>query len=264
MDIDLLVTGQNDVDYPLFRKFVHKNHKFFNRMLYGMNNGCDQTSEYTKYEHFIKDDLHDKVTFLDIDVMSNGSKDWRNVSVNKMLLHAKSEWILFTEQDFFIDDRFWNDLTSYLKLYDVISYYSRGRIWPAFMLVKKSIVDKTNKNFSVGTYNDLNEFDENAYTNTKHIVYNKFNVHSCDHFGKFTSDLLELTNKFLFLNDLNVNYTHLSGTTHNHYLIRHNKKELIYNINGFLTYFNECLNSQVNIHDLFKKEYQLLLNLMKI
>ena len=80
--------------------------------------------------------------------LTAGGKDWRDVAVNIALGKTTSTHILFMEQDFFVEDGFFDKLFRLGKDFDTIGFKDSNRLHPACLLVKKDILSKTSKDFS--------------------------------------------------------------------------------------------------------------------
>jgi hypothetical protein len=91
------------------------------------------------------------------------------------------------EQDFILADK---DIL--LREGDVLGFKEEGRIHPGFLKVKRSLIDKTSKDFT-------------AYPDE-----------GMDHFGKFVKELEGLTDDFTFLGK--EYYHHMAGLTQNYRL----------------------------------------------
>lgn len=208
---DLITCWPVNLDYPPFRMFIHLYRHFFNKVIVSwtpMESMWDFRSEV------MQDLLAHEVLFLESQARPN--RDWRDLATNLALLASDSPWVLFMEQDFFI--RSGGDLQKiWMKREhaDVIGYKEGGtRLHPAFLLVKRSRIEKTDKDFS-------------AYPDE-----------GFDHFDKFTSQLP----KPLLLDNMEIEngtgYKHMNGLTHNFNLCMRNEVKHIYKKDEFLDYLD--------------------------
>lgn len=244
-DTDIIVIAPESHDYPIFRKFLHEIKRDFNKIIYVFTK---DSSEFN-YSSFIKDDL----SFINFIHSNNKSNcDWRNVATNDGLEIVTGEKVLFIEPDFRIDRI---TLLNLQSNNDVISYYDNSfRIWPSFLIVKSELIKKTNKNFSAGYFDKITKLDSSNFKipMIKQKVTEK-NV-LVDHFGKFTSDLLEMTDDFYFLNESDTKFYHYAGITHNFSLCRANNLKHLYYPDIFLNYLKESLNCDVKHDKIFIDE----------
>jgi hypothetical protein len=231
-DVDIIIVAPESLDYPVFRDFLHKIRRKFNKIFYVFT----ESSGKYNYSDFIKKDLLN-IEFIHSHSQSN--KDWRDIATNAAIDRSSSDRILFIEPDFKIQ---LEDLYKLPNKCDVVSYYdSSGRIWPSFLCVKRSILNKTDRNFSAGQFDDINKLD--ITTNPLTIINKKNEL--VDHFGKFTSDLLSVTKDFYFLNDNNVDFYHYAGITHNFNLLRDLNLNYIHKPSEFLNYLKDNLNINI-------------------
>jgi len=91
------------------------------------------------------------VVFLDVEDKGDKYGDWRNQSTNYMIDASVGDWILSLEQDFFINNypHFFNTIKKAMENNDVIIYNEGNRFHPACMFVKKDVLKKTKRDFSV-------------------------------------------------------------------------------------------------------------------
>jgi hypothetical protein len=156
----------------------------------------------TTYDHgrpdfreFLKQAMP-KVIFKDA---GEDSESWRERCTLLGLGESKSDWVLFTEQDFlWKNDHFLEKVYAAAKDHDVIGIRQGTRLHPCFLLVKKSLLNQTNKDFSV-------------------------NGHGKDHFWNVSQELLEKGN-FVDIRDLGLyegtDWHHFSSLTWNLYRIK--------------------------------------------
>jgi len=234
---DIIIVAPESLDYPLFRKFLHDIKNDFNKIIYVFT----KDSSSFNYSSFIEKDLK-FVNFIYSENKPNC--DWRNTATNIGLDVSTGEKVLFLEPDFRIDV---NTLVNLQSNNDVISYYDNAfRIWPSFLIVKSQLIKKTKRDFSAGWFEKITKLDNKNFKIPmikQKITQNNILV---DHFGKFVSDLLELTDDFYFLNETNVDFYHYAGLTHNFNLCRTDNIKYLYNPSIFLNYLKECLNCDIN------------------
>lgn len=203
----MIVTNPYSIDYPLWRKFVKDNRDLFDQIIIGYY------QDYRKFNFrdFIMESMPD-ATHVDCGIVPGG-EDWRNWCVNPALKKSKSDWVLFLETDFIADRSFYEDLFSKIENYDVAGYSDKERttswqgelgdwsatvrLHPAFILVRRSLIEKTSKDF--GAHPDINR----------------------DHFGVFTEELRPLVadDKFYDLNKRN-DWKHYAGLYSNYMLVQ--------------------------------------------
>lgn len=243
-DTDIIIVAPESHDYPFFRKFLHDVKNNFNKIIYVFTKNCG-----FNYSSFIKDDLY----FVDFINSDDQSGNWYNQAINDGLDISTGKKILFIEPDFKIDK---TDLLNLNPNVDVISFYETGgfRIWPSFLIVKTELINKTNRNFSAGVFEKITKLNEQNFKIPmikQKIVQNNVLV---DAFGKFTSDLLEMTDDFIFLNEIGIDFYHYSGITHNFTLMRTKEYKSLHNPKEFLNYLNENLDVNVNKHPFYVEE----------
>lgn len=181
---DLILVNPYSIDYPLWRETMAKHQAKFRKIINGF---------YQDYRrHDFKDFIVENTPWaISVDA-GNIEGDWRNWTVNKCLPLVTSDWVLFLEQDFVATDEFWEKILEDANDYDVVGFtdVSNGgasslqdspewqvgvRLHPAFILVRRELIDQTQKDFGAHPENNL------------------------DHFGTFTDDLRKLNPRFLNL-----------------------------------------------------------------
>lgn len=244
-DVDIIVVAPESVDYVYFRKFLHDIRYNFNEIIYVFTK---DSSEFN-YSSFITKDLS-FVKFIHVENKSN--RDWRDIATNAGIECSNADKILFIEPDFKIDV---SDLLNLNVTNSVVSYYDNAfRIWPSFLLVKRDLLNKTNRNFSAGCFDQITRLDSKNFKIP--MIKNKITEKNIlvDHFGKFTSDLLEMTDDFYFLNESNIKFYHYAGITYNFSLCRMNNLKHLYYPSIFLNYLKESLNCDVKHDKIFTEE----------
>ena len=206
MKPDVLITWPSGCDYPLCRFQLSAFKDFFNKVI------------ITFYDHGTPDfrgflrSKYPEWVFLE---SPENSVAWRERAVNLGLDESKSDWVLFSEQDFFWkDDQFLHQVISATKLYDIIGINQGSRLHPCFLLTKRSLIDKTSRDFSVKGAN-------------------------LDHFSQFSKEILEL-GKFVDLKDLNLfsgrDWYHFSSLTWNLFRVKDLTPHEFHYLADFLVY----------------------------
>jgi hypothetical protein len=193
------------MDFPLWRKLMEDQRHAFNdvyNVFYNDNRECD-------FSPFIKQQTAGFVTNLDC-TYDYSTADWRDSCVNLALKHSTAEWVLFTEQDFYPHDpaAFYGNVFDRAEDFDVIGFADeRGdkpwrfgiRLHPAFLLVRRSLIDQTTKNFA---HNE---------------------GFAPDHFGRFADELLAQAPRYASLESLGklpeTHWTHWQGVVNNYFLV---------------------------------------------
>lgn len=222
---DVIVSWPDNCDYPVWRKQLANNYfNHFNQVIIVIT----KTNSGYDYSDFIMQRLSGYCAVVRSFPMMGG-EDWRNVAVNQGLSMSCSDWVWFTEQDFFIRDGFWEDLEEKInKGNEVISYYDNYRMHPCCIFAHKNVINKTSKNFG--------------------IVEGKL-----DHFGVFQKEVDEMFNAGKIEMDyIEDRYCeHLNGLSHNWFLLSSGGKPN-YGEERFKKYIEECLNCGVELHKHFK------------
>ena len=150
---DLLICWIKHADYPIFRETLRKHRDFFGKIIIYWS------------EHF-REDYFDKFIQKDLESLGNiqflpnieykyGEEDWRNIATNHMLQFTDSEWVCSVEQDWFSKD--WGSLLEMvneaMQSHDLVGWGAKSGakqfyIHPAFWFIKRSLLDKTRKDFS--------------------------------------------------------------------------------------------------------------------
>lgn len=207
MKPSVIIVWSRHTDFPLCRFNLKRYREFFQDIYISFSNHYLEGD----YTNFIRKDLEPLgVQFIDTIVTIGG--DWRDDAVNQALdIMLPVEHILFMEQDFLIKDK-----SFFEKVFkddnDFVYYLEGDRIHPAFACVRKNIVDKTHKNFSV--------------------------VLPKDHFGFFFDEVLALTsgkNIEEFGVKWREDYYHMQGLTQNYKCFKY--QEPFFRPKTFL-YFN--------------------------
>jgi hypothetical protein len=171
MKPDLLVDYSKHCDYPIFRRFLRRHRDFFGKIIIYFN----EAFRHMYYDVWTEEAMKDlNIDFIHSVEYKYGIEDWRNVGTQEMLKRSESEWICSIEQDFFAKD--WDKLFSAVseasKTFDLVGYkgyqgqagqehqtYLTGNYChPAFWFMKRSALEKTNKDFSADTKKGADHF----------------------------------------------------------------------------------------------------------
>lgn len=138
---DVLITWPSGCDYPLCRFQIQTFRSYFEKVIISTyDHGTPDFREFLKT-------AMKKTSFIDV---GYDDAHWREKCVLAGLEETESEWILFTEQDFFWKgDHFLETVLAETVNSDIIGIRQGNRLHPCFLLVKRSILDKTTKDFSV-------------------------------------------------------------------------------------------------------------------
>lgn len=192
--MDIIVVHPKEARYFTFERMIKKLHRSLFGKLIVIWSEDFVTGRYYGAE------VQASLPFAEFYNTPLGDGDWRNRAINEALEHSTAKWVLFLEQDFLCTDLIVDIFPSNPK--DVVGIYTETRpLHPAFLLVKRELIDKTDKDFSAYPEKGL------------------------DHFDLFTQQLTKLTDKIDVLNPKK--YYHLNGLTHNMRL-EAQKKPIVY------------------------------------
>lgn len=214
---DIIISWPRNCDYPLWRKMIREQRDRFNEVVVVFT----ETWQGDDYRQFVKDAMfQDHVLFVQSPQIGEG-EDWRDIAIHAALLHSiHSEWIWFTEQDFFPLEGFWEMVESESQMgVKAIGVKDGNRLHPCSLFLKRELLNTLDKNFG--------------------IVPDKL-----DHFG-------------LIQNQLEVNKTpigiipekywyHMAGLSHNMRLLEEQGSPN-HDISGFTKYVTQCLESGLSI-----------------
>lgn len=193
MNIDILVQYCVYNDYPIWRRMIKDYRSLFNKVILYPS----RHHGYIDLEDFSKRVFPE--TWADPVEIDYGVEDWRQAEVTPLLDYSDSEWVWFTEQDFFVDDwdKFYADIEEAMKTNDMIGWWQESQkfMHPCCLFIKRELLNKTDKDFS-------------AHPETK----------NSDHFAMITRDAERLGAKILKLQDIGYtnweNAYHLAGLTY--------------------------------------------------
>lgn len=147
MNIDIISQYCIYNDYPIFRYNIGKHRdKFKKVILYpSRHHGVIDLEQFSR-KHF------PQATWVEPVPIDFGVEDWRQAETDPCILQSDAEWILFMEQDFFVDD--WDKLFAYIEktmpYTDAIGWWNETAfpyLHPCFFLIKRELFNKTNKDF---------------------------------------------------------------------------------------------------------------------
>jgi len=222
--MDIIVSWPRHIDYPLWRQQIHDNRSLFNKVIVVFTD-MKTAKDYREFIKMVMDG--DNITFVDSDPWT-GEDDWRNKSVNTGLRYSDSEWVWFTEQDFFWKEGFWDLVTKHMDATSVVAMLVQGRMHPACIFAKRLLIEQTRKDFGV----------------TKDIS---------DHFGKFQEDIEHLAISKHFLSE--EFYVHMAGLSERMLLMK-DSKNVLYYPEEFKRYCEDCLKVSVPLHRDFEKAFK--------
>lgn len=189
---DIIVSWPRNADYPLWRQFIRDERQRFNEIIIVFT----ETNQGHDYREFVTQAMmRDYVHFVQSPPIQYGLEDWRNIAIHAGLLHSyNAEWIWFTEQDFYpVDKTFWEDVEQAERDgFEVIGVLDSERLHPCCMFIKRSVLEKTGKNF--GIVKD-----------------------TLDHFGLIQKSIKEQGIKTGIIST--DKYVHMAGLSHNMYLL---------------------------------------------
>lgn len=181
-------------DYPLWREWLKKyRDKFAKVILYP-----SKQHGTTDLEDFARKVIPE--TWVERPSIDYGKQDWRQAETDPCIALSDSEWILFMEQDFFCSDwdRLFGDMEKAMKEADMFGVWNASHfpyMHPCFLLIRRSTLDKTRKDFS-------------AHPETP----------GSDHFAMLTRDAEKLGARLIKLEDYGYkeweDYYHLGGLTY--------------------------------------------------
>ena len=195
MNADVLTQYCVYADYPIFRWNIKRfRDKFQKVILYpSRHHGVLDLEAFAKRQI--------KETWVEPVSIDYGVEDWRQAETIPMLKHAEAEWLLFMEQDFFVDDwqRLYDDVgRAIARGADAIGWWNQTAfpyLHPCFFLLKRELFERTR--------NDFRAHPE---------------IPGADHFAMLTRDIERLGGTIITLQSMGwenwVNAFHLGGLTY--------------------------------------------------
>lgn len=213
MKPDVIVSWPRNCDYPLWRLFMQTNRDRFGEVIIIIT----ETHQGPNFSEYLKTVFKPPLYRIAHSPMVYGGDDWRNIAVNFALeTYSRSEWVWFTEQDFFVTSASWFEAIDELaKNHDAIGVRDGDRIHPCSLLVSRDFTYRTRLDFGVGE--------------------------GLDHFGKFTKDLAALGARFAFVDRY---YEHMAGLSHNWRLVC-DGEPANYKPEEFYRYLSQCLDAPI-------------------
>lgn len=183
-------------DYPLFRENLIKYRDRFNKIILypSRHHGKIDLEHFAQkaiQEAWVKDHAIDWTT---------PNIDWRQAEVEPCLKFVESDWIFFTEQDFFCKDwgKLFDDVDKASKTADMIGWWNPTHfpyVHPSCLFIKKEMFDKTKKDFRAHS-----------------------EINGADHFSMITKEVWDLGGKIKTLQSLGYeewkDAFHLGGLTY--------------------------------------------------
>lgn len=220
MKPDIVVSWPRNCDYPLWRQFIHNNRDKFSDVIVVFT----ETYHGDDYRDFVyRVMLPDRVQCIQSPPPGR-NQDWRDVAVNYGLMWCQSDWIWFTEQDFYPNDKFWGELNQGVSDgKQVMAVYIGERMHPCSIFMERSLLNQTRHNFG--------------------IVPDK-----SDHFSLLQIDIEGLGFDIGRFSD--DSYFHFNGLSGNYYLASAGQTPN-YNIEEFKQYLRDCLSANVDLDPRF-------------
>lgn len=223
MKPDLIVSWPDSIDYPLWREMIRNDRHRFAKVIVVFT----KTNYGNDITQFVRESMElDDIKFIDSPKVENG-QDWRDVAVNAALLISHSEWVYFTEQDFFPNELLWQQVGHALSTNaQAMGVLVGSRLHPCCLIIKRKTLDLLNKTFG--------------------IVPDRL-----DHFGLIQKQMEDRKIPTAILNE-NF-YHHMAGLSHNMRLIL-DGQEPNHDRADFVEYMRKCLNVTVPL----MREYRIL------
>lgn len=143
--ISTIILNPRGFDYPIFRARLPQLSKYANPVFCFTDHGNLNLTKWIKN--------NTPGTFFDVNQHETNKYhgDWRNKATNLIIDNTDSEWLLSIEQDFMIRnyDDFFSKILEAMSKTDVITFEEGIRFHPAFILVRRSVLNETHRDFSV-------------------------------------------------------------------------------------------------------------------
>lgn len=134
-----LITWPLHLDFPVCRWNLERFKDKFDGIYIALSDHHVENQDLSNF-------FRSKMPFANFIEPKRTRDDWRDDAVNNLLDVVKSEYVLFLEQDFLMADGFLDKVLA--EPHDFAFYQEDKRIHPAFALVKRSLIDKTSRDFS--------------------------------------------------------------------------------------------------------------------
>jgi hypothetical protein len=225
MKPDLIVCWPKSADYPLFRKNVHEDREKFGKIIIVFT----ETNIGNNYREFVREVMSgDDVTFLENPPLMP-LQDWRDVAIKQALAISSSQWVFFTEQDFFPGTTFWKYVDAYISAgLQVIGVKQGDRIHPCCLFMSRHLLDQLNLDFGA-------------------------HPPAHDHFGAIQKQI-EGMNKPIGILPSGC-WKHLNGLSHNMRLVEDGAAPN-HDLEGFTEYMSLCFDCGIQLSPKFIETYQ--------
>lgn len=217
--IDLIVVWPTNCDYPLWRHQLKNIRHYFNKVVIAFT-GSPQSVDYKEF-------VIEQLSNLELDIVYANDvpseSDWRDYATRLALAQSNSQWVFFTEQDFYFDETLLLEVDKNIDKYKAIGIKEGERIHPACLFIERQYLNTFSIDFG--------------------IVPNKH-----DHFYKITKQINK-QNIYILPTSF---YSHMNGLSHNLHLMQNDLK-VTYKPDDFASWLGLCLDCGVRIHPIFKK-----------
>lgn len=164
-------------DYPLWRTMIEKHRSKFGKIILypSRHHGAVDLEKFWK-EVFPE-------TWVAPVAIDYGVEDWRQAETIPCLNQSDSDWIMFTEADFFVRDwdMFFEDMRTKSEVSDLMGLWNPTNlpyIHPSCLFIKRELLEKTSKDFRAHP-----------------------EINGSDHFAMITQEAMQL-GKMITLQDL--------------------------------------------------------------
>jgi len=222
---DVILTWPKNCDYPIWRQFIHEERHRFNEIILVFM----ETNQGYDYREFVRGaTFKDHILCVDSPMIPPDA-DWRNIAVNFGLQQSlHSEWLWFTEQDFFPMSGFFDLLYLYMEGDALaVGVHDGPRLHPCSLFIKRQVLNSTSKNFG--------------------IVPGKI-----DHFGLIQLDIEKIerdTGRKIAIMPQE-RYKHMAGLSHNYSLMERGEAPN-YKPDEFKNYLRNCFKVKVPLSKRF-------------
>ena len=154
--VDIIVCHPYEIRYPVWEKMIRANMDYYNKLFVVFTKGNFTGKDYSGEVGLAL--LSPQVVFLDMPAVGEGfpNSDWRHTAVRYALAQSEADYILFLEQDLLIPSlKVVQDFKG-----DVLGIKEGDRIHPAFLLVKRELINKTDRDFAAYPDKEMDHFDK--------------------------------------------------------------------------------------------------------
>src|SRR3990167_2932655 len=138
---DIICVQPPFIDYPAFRATMTSIKDKINKLIIVF------TNQNVKGKMDLRWFISNALPFSTTVVYPEIEGDWRNNAINEGLEESDADWLWFIEQDFMFTTPFTDKLLAQDK-FDCVAYKQGERWHPCCILIKRSILDQTSKDFS--------------------------------------------------------------------------------------------------------------------